>query len=102
MEIGADCNVRPQPRDCAQKSIASAARVPPLHPLEDQVVADCSDKCRCASSVSALAIASSSRGRPSIESIDEILSRFNSGTCRKIVFVSALFRRPRQNLRRSS
>ena len=38
-EIGAECNVRPQPPDPRAEINRVAARVPPLHPLEDQVVA---------------------------------------------------------------
>ena len=49
---------------------------------------DCSDRCRCGISRSSSAMTSSRSRSASMESIDEIRSRFNSGTWRKICFVN--------------
>ena len=58
---------------------------------------DCSDRCRCGISRSSSAMTSSRSRSTSIESIDEIRSRFSSGTCRRICLVSMPeFRRARQ------
>ena len=87
-DVGAERDVRPQPPHLRAELNRIVARMPPLHPLQDQIVAGLQRQMQMRHQPLVVRDHVEQIAIDLDRSIDEIRNRFNSGTCRRICLVS--------------